>query len=859
MKKTAPILLSFFLIIGSNSNVNSQWLKFKKKNKISSSEKPAKKKKSKSPFKKIKEVTKKCSKSEGLFSIYQDTTNGKLYLEIDENQFSKEYIYFSYVENGMVDVGAFRGSYRGSKIFKMNRYFDRIEFKLQNTNFYFDPNNEISKSAKANINTPIIISEKIIGKTDGKYLISATSVFLKENFAKIKPTYPPGYRGLRLGSLSSSKTKPLSIRNYPKNTDVRTLYVYDNKSSRGGSSAVTSGQSISISYHHSIMEMPDNNFKPRRDDPRLGYFMTQVTDQTSASVTPYRDMIHRWNLVKKNPELTISEPVEPITWWVENTTPKDLRPIIKEGVERWNLAFEKAGFKNAVVVKIQPDTATWDAGDIRYNVLRWTSSPRPPFGGYGPSFVNPRTGQILGADIMLEYVYILGRMKQEEFYDVAGLGIQEDKIESEHDFHNCSAGLMMQEDVFFGNNALAITDLSGIEKNKFLRESIQRLVLHEVGHTLGLNHNMKGSSIQSLADIKNKAKMEREGMCNSVMEYPAINFAYNKEEQTYYYDDKPGFYDHWVIEYGYSTGLEDEKAEEKRLSKILSRSSEPKLAFGNDADDMRSPGKGIDPNVNIYDLSDDPVGYGVERIKLINEKLIPKLMGKFAKNGESYMALRNAFLSLSGQKSRMLNIFTRQIGGVYVNRSFEGQNTTTDPLTPVPYAKQKAAMDALAKYAFAPNVFEVDENLTRHLQIQRRGFGLFRGGEDPKINSRTIQINSQLFAHLLHPNVLARITDSELYGNKYKLSEYMGDLTDAIFKADKLKAVSSGRQNLQQLYVRYLIKYLSNKRALYSTKSIVIYQLNDILKIAKMRSKDVSTAAHKLQMKLLIERALKTN
>ena len=858
MNKIIPILLSFSLIIGSTSNSHSQWWK-KNKKKIDSSETTTTKKKTKSPFKKIKDVTKKCSKSKGLFTIYQDTTSGKLYLEIDKNQFDKEFIYFSYVENGMTDVGAFRGSYRGSKIFKIKKYYNRIEFNLENTNFYFDPKNEISKSAKVNINTPIIISEKILGETEGKYLISATSIFLKENFAKIKPTYPPGYRGLRLGGLSSTKTKPISIRNYPKNTDVRALYVYDNKSSRGGSTAVTSGQSISITYHHSILEMPENDFKPRRDDPRLGYFMTQVTDQTSASVTPYRDMIHRWNLVKKNPKLAISEPIEPITWWIENTTPKELRPIIKEGVERWNIAFEKAGFKNAVVVNIQPDTATWDAGDIRYNVLRWTSSPRPPFGGYGPSFVNPRTGQILGADIMLEYVYILGRMKQEKQFDIAGLGIQENKNYTEHDFHKCSAGTMMQEDVFFGNNVLAITDLSGIEKNKFLRESIQRLVLHEVGHTLGLNHNMKGSSIQSMEDIKNKTKMEREGMCNSVMEYPAINFAYDKKDQTYYYDDKPGFYDHWVIEYGYSTALKEEKDEENRLSKILSRSNDPKLAFGNDADDMRGPGKGIDPRVNIYDLSNDPVAYGVERIKLVNDKLIPNLMTKFVKDDQSYMELRNAYLSLSGQKARMLNIFTRQIGGVYVNRSFEGQKSTEDPLTPVPYATQKAAMNALATYAFAPDVYKVDENLIRHLQIQRRGFNLFRSGEDPKINSRSLRINSQLLAHLLHPNVLTRITDSELYGNQYKLSEYLGDLTSAIFDADKRTSVSSPRQNLQILYTKHLIAYLGNKRALYSTKSMVIYQLNSILKTAKMRSSNISTTAHRQHLKLLIEKALKTN
>ena len=146
--------------------------------------------------------------------------------------------------------------------------------------------------------------------------------------------------------------------------------------------------------------MPSNNFNPRYEDQRIGYFTTRVTDLTSSDITPYSDLIHKWNLVKKHPQQEISEPVKPITFWIENTTPENLIPYIKEGALAWNEAFEKAGFKNAIEIKEQPENSEWDAGDIRYNVIRWTSSPNPPFGGYGPSFVNPRTGEIIGADIL---------------------------------------------------------------------------------------------------------------------------------------------------------------------------------------------------------------------------------------------------------------------------------------------------------------------------------------------------------------------------------------------------------------------------------------------------------------------------
>ena len=158
-----------------------------------------------------------------------------------------------------------------------------------------------------------------------------------------------------------------------------------------------------------ILQMPKDGFTPRK--MMLDWvFHDQVNDMTSTSSTPWNDVIHRWRLEKKDPTADLSEPVEPITWWIENTTPYEFRDYIKTGVEKWNLAFEKIGFKNAVVVKIQPDDADWDAGDIRYNVLRWTSSPTAPFSGYGPSFVNPRTGEILGADIMLEFGGMAGRL-----------------------------------------------------------------------------------------------------------------------------------------------------------------------------------------------------------------------------------------------------------------------------------------------------------------------------------------------------------------------------------------------------------------------------------------------------------------
>ena len=307
-------------------------------------------------------------------------------------------------------------------MFKIEKYFNNLEFITQNTSFYFNPGSPLSKSKEANISNGNMASIEIeaYDKEKGLYLIKADNLFLSETLSQIKRPSRPGASptAFKLGSLDKSKTKINSIRNYDKNTDLAVEYVYSSPSVlNGGSNAVTDGRNVSIQVYHSLIAMPENNYEPRFDDQRVGYFTTQVEDQTSTSSTPYRDLIHRWNLVKKNPEAAISEPVEPITWWIENSTPFEWRETIKSAVLQWNVAFEKAGFKNAMVVKVQPDDATWDAGDIRYNVLRWTSSPNPPFGGYGPSFVNPKTGEILGADIMLEWTYITNRIVADDLYN----------------------------------------------------------------------------------------------------------------------------------------------------------------------------------------------------------------------------------------------------------------------------------------------------------------------------------------------------------------------------------------------------------------------------------------------------------
>ncbi|MES2629977.1 MAG: zinc-dependent metalloprotease [Bacteroidota bacterium] len=806
----------------------------------------------------IKSLTKNCVYYPGLFGVYQDTTNGEVMVRFSTAQLGKEYIYFSQISDGSAG-GYFRGSYRGSKIFKLQKYFDRIEFQVENTQYYYDKDNAISKAANANVNTPVVISEKILAQDSTQILIKATEMFLGEGFNQIKPSSFPGAANqFNLGSISKERSKVKAIHNYPENSDMLVSVAFTNPYPVNyGDQSITDARFVSVDIYHSLIEMPDNDFKPRRDDPRVGYFMTQQENMTDLSSKPYKDMIHRWNLVKKDPTAAISEPVTPITWWIENTTPVEFRETIREGVLRWNQVFEKAGFKNAVVVNIQSDTATWDAGDIRYNVLRWTASPNPRFGGYGPSFVNPRTGQILGADVMLEYVYFKNIVNRLDRFERAGLNFMEFEEEHKLEPEKCVAGAMMQNQMVVGFTTLKSRKHSVKDSLDLVRQSLSRLVLHEVGHTLGLNHNMKASSVYSPAQLKDPERLKDGWMSTSIMEYPAINNALNASEQTLFYDEFCGPYDYWVIEYGYSPALEDPAAEEARLEKILSRSSEPLLVFGNDADDMRSNGGGIDPRINIFDLSSDPVAYGVDRIKLVNT-LLPSLKESYTVSGNNYHEMRSAYLALTGEMATQLRIMTRQIGGVYVDRSYVGTGTVNSkPYTPVPYAKQKEAMSALKTYAFGTTAFNEPADLYNYLQQQRRGFNFGGNNEDPHIHSRVLNVQRDLIDQLLNEAVLQRITDATLYGNQYKVDEMLTDLTKAIFDEDLNGKVSTIRQNLQVEYVKQLIGVMEGNGYDYVARGNALAQVQTIKKkLATAVSPEGMTKAHRAHLGFIITNAL---
>lgn len=295
------------------------------------------------------------------------------------------------------------------------------------------------------------------------------------------------------------------------------------------------------------------------------------------------------------------------------------------------------------------------------------------------------------------------------------------------------------------------------------------------------------------------------------------------------------------------------------LTKILSRSTDPKLAFGNDGDDMRAPGKGMDPRVNVNDLTNDAICYAEDRFKLVNN-ILGKLVQKYSKPGQSYAELRARYGVLNGQRNNMINAVSRYVGGVYIDRSFPEQNSGNKPYTPTPLVVQKKAMDVLSKYVFAPNAFDADAQVYPYLQIQRRGFNQPGNGEDFKATNNIIGLQAGgALAHILNPATLQRITNTRLYGNQYSVADEMGDLVKGIFDADITGNVNVYRQYLQTTFVKGAVSLLAPQSSVDDvSKSAALYTLRKLrTKVTAAVSTNEETKAHRANMVFLIDKALK--
>ncbi len=780
----------------------------------------------------------------GLIDVYRNDDDGKVYFLIKKDQLEKEFIYFAHILDGIVEAGTWRGNYLDNGIIKFNKYFDQIRIDRVNTAYVFNEKNPLSKSKNANISNSLIDSLKIekTSESEDNFLIDVTSLLLSESLSKITvaPYKEEAKDSFKIGSISRSKSSINKVLNFPENTDFEINFVFSNPSNKPIEDQDSRNNSISLRY--SFINYPQNSFETRIEDQRIGFFSERKTNLSSTDITPYEDLVNKWHLEKKDKNKEKSVPVKPITFWIENTTPYELRPIIKNAVLAWNIAFEEAGFFNAIEVKIQPDDANWEAGDIRYNVLRWTSSPNPPFGGYGPSFTNPKTGEILGADIMLEWIYLTNRVRYSEIF--------ENQENYKHDF--CLNSLIKQENRLFGKLATEALDLNENEISRLYEEDLYQLILHEVGHTLGLNHNFAASTLHNNSDVHNPEITYKEGLSSSVMDYHALNIAPLGVKQGQYADIKPGKYDILAIKYAYTPELS-----KNDLDKMLEKYSSNEYLFGNDADDMRSPGKGIDPRINTGDMTNDPVGYAKDRI-ILSQNLIPKLYDTLKAKSDSWESIYQGYRILLRQIHTSAEIISRQVGGVYTNRGFMSDKQI-NPYEVVPYKIQKASVNILSEYYFNSDKFILPPDIASKMQRERRSFDFYGKTEDPKIHKMILRGQKKVLKHFTNSRVLKRLTDSSLYGNEYLPNELLKDLTLSIFKESRSRKLNGIDQNLQNYFLKRLIMIFRSGNFDSPSIAASLASLEKIKAYTFSPSYDEATENHKKLIRLKIENLLKTS
>ena len=432
---------------------------------------------------------------------------------------------------------------------------------------------------------------------------------------------------------------------------------------------------------------------------------------------------------------------------------------------------------------------------------------------------------------MLEWIYLTNRINYDAIFNSNSSPL------------SCHSSALIQDGMILAEN---------IELNdpKIVEQAIKRLALHEVGHTLGLNHNFKGSYLHNNEDVHNPDITSNVGVTASVMEYPAINIAPLGVEQGDYYDTIPGPYDIWAIKYGYTPDLDEEE-----LAEIIAEQNKPEHMFANDSEDMRSPGRGIDPRAMINDLTNDPITYAINRIELINhtqKNIVPKLED----TAETFEEYRLALSIFMREYSRQLEVISRHIGGVYVERYNPQNKTNKDPYSPAPSDEQRRAMQSLNKYAFSTEAFPVNPDLLKRVQVQRRMFDLYGEHEDPQIHKMILGIQNRVLDHVLSPWTLYRISDTELYGNDYSVNEVIGDLTDSIFVGDQNNEISSLRRNLQTSYVRRLISILGQDYYDEFATAAAYDSLRKIQKIVRKSSNDEATRSHRRLVGWIIESGL---
>lgn len=850
------------------------------------------------------ELVKGAQRLEGLFTLYR-TPAGKLYIELQPQNLNVNYFCSITLESGVGEQGFLSGMPLADFLFTFRRVNDRVQFTIPNVYFRTLPSDPMRRAVQRSFSSSVLEALPIRSThpTRKSLLLELDTLLLSD---------VPGLSQALTSTLNTDFTLDKeksylgTVKALPLNVELETVYGFSGGNVPGALPAflvsVPDSRSFNLKVRYSFSQLPTNNgYRPRLADDRVGYFITAYQNLSDDSPqAPFVRYINRWHLEKQDPNAPLSPPKQPIVFWIENTVPLEYRAAVREGVLMWNKAFEQAGFVNAIEVRQMPDQATWDPADIRYNTIRWISTFEQGLLGIGPSRVNPLTGQILDADILINAGF--ARYIKQEYRSVVQqnpLPTMQPLAKLTRNPQLCGYGLMAQYlkqtveapppdqrtlarmgnyDLCYGLEAsrqLAIgaTTLSMLHQvpatspqgKQFVQDFLRTLVAHEVGHTLGLRHNFRASAMLSPEQLNDPTITQQKGLIGSVMDYAAVNLAPPGTPQGDYFTQTIGPYDAWAIEYGYkpspapfplgNPARRSVRSELPFLNEIARRAAEPELAYATDEDTFAE----LDPQTLRFDLSRDLLTYAPWQFQ--NAQLLwQRLDRQQPIAGESFNDMRLIFDEIFEYYFQYAYFLTTYIGGQSFNRYRGGDAVGKLPFESVAITQQQQALSLLQQYVLSDRAFQFSPDLVNKLAPSRWN----HWGEMPEmqqldypIYDRILLLQSVILRELLGNDRLARLRDGELRSanQTLKIPDLFNFLQTSIWgeviQPTEPLRLSSLRRGLQREYLNQLVRMVLRKsRVPEDARSMAWYELKQLRgaldTTLKRHAKDldVATRAH---------------
>ncbi|MBC8057959.1 MAG: zinc-dependent metalloprotease, partial [Rhizobiales bacterium] len=767
-------------------------------------------------------VIRDAKKIDGLFTLYQ--RDEKVWIELKPGDFDKPFFLSPKIATGLGEGFVFGGLMKDAHVIEFRRVHNQVQLIARNTDFTAPAGTPEGRAVAAAFSPSLLASTPVASQPqpDRKtVLVDANALFVTDMLGiamQLQRTYRQGY-GFdgRNSAITALRVKPEAVSiEVMQHFATGSIAVRQPNTPPGAPvptvpTTLADPRSMFVTAQYSISALPKAPMHPRPADARVGYFTASQWDfGNDLARTPILRNVNRWRLEKKDPAAALSEPVKPIVYWLDRTIPLKYRDTVTAGILEWNKAFEKIGFKGAIEVKVQPDDADFDTLDGGASV-RWMTNAAPGFGAIGPSHVDPRSGEILAANIGIESLSsrnqraVRAQILNGSPADIARL-MQFGSFAGGETFdaRACANAEQAADQLGYALDVLAArgdVDPDSPEAEAFVLAYLKDTTMHEVGHTLGLRHNFRASRAYTDEQLSDPEFTRTHSLTGSIMEYAPVNLASPGAPIVAPFQTTLGPYDDWAIEYAYRPL--DVASEKAALERIAARNNEPELGFGTDEDNFL----GIDPDALWFDLGSDPLAYAKKRLAIARD-LFRRQETRTLSPDRDYAVLRRSLNYAVNDVARSVGVLARQIGGVRTLRDFPGSGR--DPLQPVSATAQRAALDQISRGLFASDSLAVSPALQRRLapDFQERADALGTGAPvvtDFSVTERLLGVQRALLNQLMGDEVASRVIDNQgktaQRGDALQLSELYARLGNDIWSevdSSRVADIPPARRALQR-------------------------------------------------------------